>query len=1280
MFFKDLEWPASCTTGRAVWSPPVRTASSWRSLLKKLNSIICLIVILITAGALSAQTVSVSPTSLTFSALTGGAVQTQSLTVNNAGSPTFAVFSNATWLRIKTASDTGNGSPSLAGSTPATITVTADPTGLPSGVVQGGLTVVGNSGPSLTVPVTFTVSSIGVAPSPVTFAYQQNGILPNPATLTLTSSSTVSFTATGTTTSGGNWLVVPANGTSPGTFSVSVNSAVVGPGMPAGTYNGAINITPATGPAVSVPVTLTVTAAPVVSANPAAINLNYQSNGATGPTNTPSQTLTLTNPGAQDLAYLISPASAPGGWLLANPTNGTIPANGSIQVAISYVTSTNLPAGNYVGSLTIFIPGAAGQQLIVPVRLLISNSPLITVPGSTLAFTYQLNGSAPASKTVLVTSSAVAADAASGQLPLIITATTAAGGNWLIVPPNGQTGIPFSVAVNTTGLATGTYNGTVSVTGVGAANPAQTIPVTLTVSNDPLVVASFGGCSTTNTTCPLNFPIQIGQNNPTGQTIRVTSSTGAQASFTATVAMTPSAACGTGWLSSGVNVALVSNDASFPITVTPGAIVAGSVCTGTITISGTNPATGAPLPNSPVTIPVNMYVSSTAMLVPNSVALNFNTNINASASQTLTVTSTSATDQLAFNASTPGNAPWLLAGPVARNTAAGSNNIIVAVNSAGLAPGTYSSAVTLTATAAGVLDSPITVPVTLTVTAATMTVTPNSLPFSQTLGGPVPAPQKLTVTTNNSDITFNTSVNTVEAAGWLTATPASATATLAAPATVTVAVNGTGLAAGTYHGTVTLASTSPFTTGSPVSIAVTLEVKPGTLSATPTALAFGQVVGGPAPAAQTVSVAGAPGPLPYTVTTSTNGNTGNWITVTPAGGNTPSDIKVSVNAGALPAGDYTGKVTITSTGAAGSPLDIPVSLKVSTASTLVVAPATLTLSYVLGTSNQPAPQTVQLTATGAGVTFTTTTTTSAGGNWLTVTPSSGTAPATLTITTNTAGLAAGSYTGTIAINSPNSATQPAASITVNLTVTAVPKPVPTVVQNAASSLIGPVSPGENIVIYGSGIGPATLALGHVTAGLFDTTIANTRVLFDGVPAPIIYARADQTSVMVPYFVGRGPSTSVVIEYQGVQSSPITLSVTSTAPGIYALNQAGSGQGAILNQNLTVNAAANPAAKDSVIAVYMTGEGTTSPSGIDGGLAGVNGTPLAKPILPVTATVGGVPATVEYYGSAPLLIYGVMQVNVRIPLTAPSGPNVPIVITVGNVSTQTGGSQITVAVQ
>jgi uncharacterized protein (TIGR03437 family) len=575
--------------------------------------------------------------------------------------------------------------------------------------------------------------------------------------------------------------------------------------------------------------------------------------------------------------------------------------------------------------------------------------------------------------------------------------------------------------------------------------------------------------------------------------------------------------------------------------------------------------------------------------------------------------------------------------------------------------------VTVTASAAGVLDSPLTIPVTLTVNGATMSVTPTSLAFTQTLGGQIPATKTLTVSTSSTDVSFTVTATMQTGAGWLS---------------VTVAANGTNLAPGTYTGTVTITSLSPFTTNGTVSIPVTFEVKSGTISATPASLTFTQVQNGTAPAAQKISVAGTPGALAFTAAPSITGS-GNWLSVSPTSGTTPGDVNVTVNSGTLAPGTYTGKITITSTGATGSPLDVPVTLTVTAAQTVSVSTSTVNFTYVAGSTNTPAAQNVQVTSTGTGVTFTTTTTVSGGGNWLSVTPTSGTTAATLAISVNPTGLAPGNYTGTIAINSPAAATQPAASIAVNLTVQSIPKPVVSAVANAASYVNGPVSPGENIVLFGTGIGPATLTLAALSNNAFPTTLANTQVFFDNTPAPIIYARADQTSVMVPYGVTGRPTTSIRVVYQGVTSDAVTYNVVGSAPGIYTLNQAGSGQGAILNvtaTTATVNAAANPAAKGSVVAIYMTGEGATSPTGPDGGVAPINGTGLFKPVLSVTATVGGVPATVLYYGSAPGIIYGVMQVNVQIPDTVAAGSNVPIVITVGGNTTQTGTSQVTLAVQ
>jgi uncharacterized protein (TIGR03437 family) len=60
------------------------------------------------------------------------------------------------------------------------------------------------------------------------------------------------------------------------------------------------------------------------------------------------------------------------------------------------------------------------------------------------------------------------------------------------------------------------------------------------------------------------------------------------------------------------------------------------------------------------------------------------------------------------------------------------------------------------------------------------------------------------------------------------------------------------------------------------------------------------------------------------------------------------------------------------------------------------------------------------------------------------------------------------------------------------------------------------------------------------------------------------------------------------------------------------------------------------------------------------------TPFPKPVLPVTVNIGGVPATVQYYGAAPGELAGVMQLNVEIPASAPTGTAVPVSVTVGTI--------------
>jgi len=550
-------------------------------------------------------------------------------------------------------------------------------------------------------------------------------------------------------------------------------------------------------------------------------------------------------------------------------------------------------------------------------------------------------------------------------------------------------------------------------------------------------------------------------------------------------------------------------------------------------------------------------------------------------------------------------------------------------------------------------------------------VSPATLSFSQLGGAPASAAQTVQVSSNGLPLSYNVVASTNGSLNWLSVSPSSGTTT----GTFSVTADGSKLTAGTYTGFITVTGVGPNgspVAGNPATVQVTLVVAAGTVSAAPASLTFTQAVGGSAPPAQAVTVSGTPSPINFTVGAAASGG-GTWLTATPASGSTPGTIQVSASAGTLAVGQYTGTVTITAPSASGSPISIPVTLNVVAGQVITATPAALAFNYVIGTA-VPAAQQVQAATTGNSIPLSMTASTKDGANWLSVTPATAATPATLTVAVSPLTLAAGIYTGTVTINSPNASTP--ATVAVTLTVLVVPKPVIAAIANAASFANGPVAPGENIVIFGAGIGPATLVGLHVTNGVVDTSAGNTRVLFDGVVSPVIYASATQTSVMVPYGVAGRTSTNVQVEFLGVQSNPIAFTLVQTTPGIYTLNQAGNGPGATLNQDGSVNGPGKPAAKGSVVAVYMTGEGQTTPVGADGAVIPIDGSGLKKPSLVVTATIGGVSAPVLYAGSAPGIVSGVMQVNVQIPAGAVSGTNA-LLVTVGTTPSQSG---VTVAVQ
>ena len=95
----------------------------------------------------------------------------------------------------------------------------------------------------------------------------------------------------------------------------------------------------------------------------------------------------------------------------------------------------------------------------------------------------------------------------------------------------------------------------------------------------------------------------------------------------------------------------------------------------------------------------------------------------------------------------------------------------------------------------------------------------------------------------------------------------------------------------------------------------------------------------------------------------------------------------------------------------------------------------------------------------------------------------------------------------------------------------------------------------------------------------------------------------------------------------------------------------------------------------IIQVYATGEGQTTPAGVDGKIAPLT-LPLPAPNLTAAVLIGGLPARIQYIGAAPGLVAGALQVNVEIPAGVGSGDQ-PIFLTVGTNTSQSG---LTVAVK
>jgi uncharacterized protein (TIGR03437 family) len=1124
------------------------------------------------------QTLTATPSSMSFTVPSGGGTATQqlqisstiqapTLIINLAGSPTWMTVNGYTAPATFTVNASNNPQVFTIGVNTAglsntqngyTGTFTMQVNGVPSSLITYDVSLT-LGGPSLlsTPPATQALSFSAVQGAAV-------GV-PNAIPVTVTSSAqALVYTIAANTQTGGQWILLSTTSATTSStaagFQVYVNPSPAGVPLPVGTYTGSITLTSTTTTdTLNIPVTMSVTQGSSLNVTGTLNPFTYQFNSGQAGFTVQTQTLMISTT-TGNVPYTTSVQSnQTTNWLVISPAASNV---GTTPQALNFYLSEQYVAALAAGTYTINVTITAGTQTAnVTATLIVSNNPLLTVNTKTLNFTIPFNTTTQPSQSVTVSSSNN-----STNIPFIVQANA----SWLSVSPGSgstATSPTFQVYVNPQALSISStpYTGTVTVSPNNNDAGLYSITINVSVTITSSTTQIFAGPDQ----LVFSYQTNLGTSNLPQQLVALSSPS--IVGFTLNTSTTAANNCPSGnWLS--VSATQTLTPATLSIGVSTNGMTTG-YCSGTVTVTYNNGATSG----ATLAIPVVVEIASASLLTV-SPPLGFGVvtatyQTSGQISSSISINSTDGTPlQFTATASTPGSSVgWL---NLANSAGTTQQNLIVNIFPSTLPVGVYTGTITINAVNTANLPSgPIVLPVTLTVAAnTTVNVSPTTLAFTQAQGAAPPATQQISLTATGGNTTFTASVVPVTGGNWLQVSPLSGTANGGATA-LTVSVGQNSLSPGTYTSNISLVFGNSATPSATVSVKLTITAAQS-IAVSPTSLSFSYQLGSTAPAAQTLNVTSQGGALPVTVAAASPGTNAGWLSVTPTSG---------------------------STFASGTPL----------------------------------PLSVSISPTGFN--------------------------------------AAGTYTGTVTIT-PTNGVSPI-TVNVTLTVSGVPIPQLVTISNSASGAFGSISPGELITIKGSGIGPTTAVNFSVGAG---NTVANTlggvQVMFDGIAGTPTYVSATQVNVIVPYEIAGRTNTNVTLSYGGGTSASIPEAVASQAPGIYTFSATGSGQAAALNQNGTLNGpaagliingqsvATTPAAQGSILALYMTGGGQTSPLSTTGTVT-PTGT-LYKIPGSVTATVNGVPATVVFAGAAPALVTGVIQVNLQLP-TGVTGNNLSVVVNINS---------------
>jgi uncharacterized protein (TIGR03437 family) len=204
------------------------------------------------------------------------------------------------------------------------------------------------------------------------------------------------------------------------------------------------------------------------------------------------------------------------------------------------------------------------------------------------------------------------------------------------------------------------------------------------------------------------------------------------------------------------------------------------------------------------------------------------------------------------------------------------------------------------------------------------------------------------------------------------------------------------------------------------------------------------------------------------------------------------------------------------------------------------------------------------------------------------------------------------------------------------------------VGNAGSYRSDAIVGGEIVSLFGEGLGPSVGMQPQVSTETgFPKQLADVQVTFNGTPGPLLYVQDTQINAIAPWSLQTGQTVQICVVYQSATTNCLSRTVAKAHPGVFTVDGY---YAAALNQDGTVNSAANPAQLDSVVSIFATGLGALDPQPQDGVVVGL---PWPTETLPIgifwnapTVTFGLMPTplAIPYAGPAPYEVAGVSQIN------------------------------------